>query len=394
MDSVIFNTHDVVLLMTAYQCILYSILLLAVSRGHMPKNLFLALFLFSHAAIPLDILINFGEEFRYVAMDISPNLFYVFGFAYWLEGPLLLWYTRSVLYKNYLPKKHEWVYLIPFAAYLIYEIAFYYSLSNDAKLSLQQGYDLALAPKYMNYVTLLRELIRLGFGIACVVEIRRYRARIRDNFSDIQSIDFKWLNLLVDGFLVLRVIAVLVALMILASIHSGFNLDFSSAGLAANYLAFLLVSVLIFFSLRHSSIIASVEESLVKPEANERAPYEKGDIDRLMQFIEKDKPYLQHSLTVDDLATAIGLSQKTLSAMINRHFGKNFYEFINGYRIDEARHILSRPDSERTSILDVLYAAGFNSKATFNTLFKKHTGMTPSEYRKRHAGVCSSQNIP
>jgi len=384
MDSIIFNTHDVVLLMTAYQCILYSILLLMACRGHMPRNLFLALFLLSHAAIPLDILINFGKEFRYVAMDISPNLFYVFGFAYWLEGPLLLWYTRSVLYKDYRPKKNEWIYLVPFVVYLIYEIAFYYSLSSEEKLALQLGYDLTLAPQYMNYVTLVREIIRLCFGIACVLEIHRYRTRIRDNFSDIQSIDFRWLNLLVDGFLILRVIAVLVALMILASIHSGFNLDFSTVGLTANYLAFLLVSVLIFFSLRHSSIIASVEESLVKPTNGEKVPYGQNDIERLLQLMDTQKPYLQHSLTVDELAGAVGLDQKTLSSMINRHFGKNFYEFINSYRIEWARQLLKDEQHRHSSILDILYESGFNSKATFNTLFKRRVGLTPSEYRKRH----------
>lgn len=387
MDTVIFNTHDVVLLMTAYQCLLFAVLLLAVNCGHMPKNLFLALFLLSHAAIPLDILINFGEEFRFVAMEISPNLFYVFGFAYWLEGPLLLWYTRSVIYRNYRPNSWEWIYLVPFLAYVIYEIAFYYSLSVEAKLALQQEYDLMLAPQYMNYITLVRDLIRLGFGIACVVEIRRYRAGIRDSFSEVQAMDFRWLNLLVDGFLILRIIAVIVAVMILASIHLDLTLDFSSVGLTANYLAFLLVSVLIFFSLRYSSVVSKVDESTLKLSSSAKTPFEDKDIQRVLTTMSADKPYLQPSLTIEELARLVSLPPKTLSSMINRHFGKNFYEFINGYRIEEARELLSHSEEERANILDILYASGFNSKATFNTLFKKRTGITPSEYRKRYSGT-------
>ncbi|WP_049723386.1 helix-turn-helix domain-containing protein [Gilvimarinus polysaccharolyticus] len=383
MDSVIFNTHDVVLLMTAYQCILYAILLLALSRGHMPQNLFLALFLLSHAAIPLDILINFGAEFRAVALEASPNLFYIFGFAYWIEGPLLLWYTRSVVYRNYRPRSWELLYLLPFCAYVIYEIVFYYTLSSDSKLALQQGYELTLAPKYMNYVTFFRELIRLSFGIACVLEIRRYRARIRDSFSDIQAMDFKWLNLLVDGFLVLRIIAIVVASMILASIHFGLTLDFSSVGLTANYLAFLLVSVLIFFSLRHSSVVGAVDESLIKHSPSDKAPFNDDDIERLLRYMNTERPYLQHSLTIDQLACSLDMPQKTLSAMINRHFGRNFFEFINSYRITTAKELLQAPDKQSMNVLDILYEAGFNSKATFNTLFKKTVGVTPSEYRKR-----------
>lgn len=382
MESVVFNTHDVVLLMTAYQCILYAILLMALSHEQMPKNLFLALFLLSWAAIPLDILINFGAEFRNVALEISPNLFYIFGFAYWLEGPLLLWYTRSAIYRNYRPKKHEWLYLLPFIVYVCYEIFFYYSLSAPEKLSLQQGYDLATAPKYMNYVTFFREVFRLAFGIACLVEIRRYRATIRDTFSDIRSIDFSWLNLLVMGFLVLRILAFVVATMILGSIHFGLDMDFSSMGLTANYLAFILISMLIFFSLKHSSLIGGVNEELAKAAPRERELFDDDQIQKLLDHMRRRKPYLQHSLTLDQLAGQLDMNPKLLSNIINRHFNRNFFEFINHYRIEEAKRLL--PDS-RTNVLDTLYAAGFNSKSTFNSLFKKSVGMTPSDYRKKYA---------
>ncbi|MBU2885293.1 helix-turn-helix domain-containing protein [Gilvimarinus agarilyticus] len=387
MDSVLFNTHDVVLLMTAYQCVLYALLLLAVSRGHLPRNLFLALFLLSHAAIPLDILINFGEEFRFVALEFSPNLFYVFGFAYWLEGPLLLWYTRSSLYKNYRPRLYEYIYLLPFFLYLAYEILFYYSLSDDVKTALQQGYDLAVAPKYMNYVTFAREILRVIFGVLCVIEIRRYRSHIRQNFSDIQSIDFRWLNLLVDGFLVLRIIAVIVSLMILCSVHFGLSFDFRTMGLTANYLTFLLVSVLIFFSLRHSALVGTVDESQAKKQEPEKVTFNDKEVRGLLELMEKKSPHLHHALTVEELANMVGVPTKTLSAIFNRHFGKNFYEFINSYRIDKAQALLSDPDHKNRSILDILYDSGFNSKATFNTLFKKRVGMTPTDYRKQQLKI-------
>lgn len=381
-ESVIFNTHDVVLLMTTYQCILYAILLVALSgesREHLVRNLFLTLFLLACAAIPLDLLINFGAEFRNVALDISPNLFYLFGFAYWLDGPLLLWYTRSVLYKNYRPKKYESLYLLPFLAYLCYEIIFYYSLSPEAKLALQQGYDLATAPRYMNYVTFFREAFRLAFGIACVIEIRRYRATIRDTFSDVQAIDFRWLNLLVIGFLLLRVLTVVMATMLLATIHFGFGMNFGSVGLAGNYLTFLLISMLIFFSLKHSSVVGGMEERS-KDGSWERERFDEAHIQKLLDYMEQEKPYLQHSLTIDQLAEQVSMSPRLLSSIMNRYFKRNFFEFVNQYRIEEAKRLLAQ---RGMSVLDVLYSAGFNSKSTFNMLFKKSVGMPPSDYRKK-----------
>lgn len=382
LESVIFNTHDVVLLMTAYQCILYAVLLAVLSgenSEHLLRNLFLALFLLSCAAIPLDLLINFGAKFRTVALGISPNLFYVFGFAYWLDGPLLLWYTRSALYKNYRPKKRELLYLLPFLAYMSYEILFYYSLSPEAKLALQQGYKLATAPKYMNYVTFFREVFRLAFGIACLVEIRRYRATIRDTFSDIQAIDFRWLNLLVIGFLALRVLTVTMAAMLIATIHFGFRTHYGSVGLAGNYLTFLLVSMLIFFSLKHSSVVGGMEEQPGNG-SWEKERFDEAHIQKLLGHMEQAKPYLQHSLTIDQLADQVGMSSRLLSSIMNRYFNRNFFEFINQYRIEEAKRLLRR---NGTSVLDVLYAAGFNSKSTFNMLFKKNVGMPPSDYRKK-----------
>lgn len=381
-ESVIFNTHDVVLLMTAYQCILYAILLVALSGEsgeHLLRNLFLVLFLLSCAAIPMDLLINFGAEFRNVALETSPNLFYIFGFAYWLDGPLLLWYTRSVLYKNYRPKKHEWLYLLPFIAYLCYEILFYYSLSPEAKLALQQGYDLATAPKYMNYVTFFREVFRFAFGVTCLIEIRRYRATIRDTFSDVQAIDFRWLNLLVIGFLLLRVLNVIMAVMLLATIHFGFSANFGSVGLAGNYLTFFLISMLIFFSLKHSSVVGGMEEQ-AKANAWEKERFDEVHIQKLLGHMEQEKPYLQHSLTIDHLAEQVGMSTRLLSSIMNRHFNRNFFEFINQYRIEEAKRLLAQ---QGMNVLDILYAAGFNSKSTFNMLFKKSVGMPPSDYRKK-----------
>ncbi len=170
MYQVIFNTHDVVLLMTAYQCILFAILLLTMKREKPLSNFFLAFFLLQQAAIPLDILISFGAEFRNVALNWSPNLFYVFGFGYWLEAPFLLWYTRSLIYKDYRLTKKDLFYLIPFFSYLIYQVLFYYRLELQDKQHLQEDYNLFSAPYYMNYVTLFRELFRAALG--CYVHFR------------------------------------------------------------------------------------------------------------------------------------------------------------------------------------------------------------------------------
>lgn len=389
MYDVIFNTHDVVLLMTAYQCILFALLLLTIKRDKYIRNVFLAFFLLQQAAIPLDILISFGAEFRHIAIKWSPDLFYVFGFGYWLEGPLLLWYTRSLIYKDYHLRVKDIIYLLPFIAYAGYQLIFYYSLDVSDKVSIQEEYDLAVAPQIMNYVTLLRELFRVALGVICLIEIKRYTQHIRTNFSDIDKIDLTWLKILVIGFLAIRTWAVLVAAMIILSISFGIGTNFEIMGLIGNYTTFFMVSVLIFFGLGHSSVFEGLEqrqtpgEEPVKDEpeqAKEKITPEL--IAQITQYMEAEKPYLTPALTLEKLAIQMRIPARLLSNIINRHFNCNFFEFINSYRIDEAKCMLSNQNQSEKTVLDIMLDVGFNSKTTFNTLFKKKVGMTPSEYRK------------
>ena len=391
MYDVIFNTHDVVLLMTAYQCILFALLLLTIKRDKYIRNVFLAFFLLQQAAIPLDILISFGAEFRHIAIKWSPDLFYVFGFGYWLEGPLLLWYTRSLIYKDYHLRVKDIIYLLPFIAYAGYQLIFYYSLDVSDKVSIQEEYDLAVAPQIMNYVTLFRELFRVALGVICLIEIKRYTQHIRTNFSDIDKIDLTWLKILVIGFLAIRSWAVLVAAMIILSISFGISTNFEIMGLAGNYITFLLVSILIFFGLGHSSVFEGLElRSPQEPEStkDEQEPEEQKDkikpemIEQLARHMETEKPYLTPALTLDKLASQLRLQPRLLSNIINRHFECNFFEFINSYRVEEAKRMLADKQYADKNMLDIMLDVGFNSKATFNTLFKKKAGMTPSEYRK------------
>ena len=391
MYEVIFNTHDVVLLMTAYQCILFALLLLTIKREHYIRNVFLAFFLLQQAAIPLDILISFGAEFRHIAIEWSPNLFYVFGFGYWLEGPLLLWYTRSLIYKNYRLRLKDIVYLLPFILYVGYQLIFYYSLDVTDKKIIQEEYDLNLAPQIMNYVTLFREAFRVALGVLCLIEIKRYTQHIHTNFSDIDKIDLTWLKILVTGFLVIRTWAVIVAAMIILSISFGITTDFETMGLLGNYTTFLLVSVLIFFGLGHSSVFEGLEQrqnNEPEPVKDEQEPENQKDkirpelIDQVSRHMETEKPYLTPALTLEKLAGQLRIQPRLLSNIINRHFDCNFFEFINSYRVEEAKRMLADNNHADKTMLDIMLDVGFNSKATFNTLFKKKVGMTPSEYRK------------
>jgi AraC-like DNA-binding protein len=106
--------------------------------------------------------------------------------------------------------------------------------------------------------------------------------------------------------------------------------------------------------------------------------------EKLLQYMEADKPYLKSDLKISELADALGVPAYQLSQTINDGFLVNFYDFINKYRIEEAKKLLIG-DTRNYKILAIAYEVGFNSKATFNRVFKSSTGLTPSDFRERFA---------
>lgn len=107
---------------------------------------------------------------------------------------------------------------------------------------------------------------------------------------------------------------------------------------------------------------------------------------RLREMMEKDKVYLDADLTLKKLAKPLNVHYNHLSQIINERMGKSFNDFINSYRIQEAKVKLSNPAEGKKTILEIAYETGFYSKSVFNTAFKKFTGMTPSQFRKEKKG--------
>jgi AraC-like DNA-binding protein len=102
--------------------------------------------------------------------------------------------------------------------------------------------------------------------------------------------------------------------------------------------------------------------------------------DQLVSYIEKEKPYMNPELSLPAVAVSLEASRNQLSEVINKVHNKNFYEFINAYRVEEVKNLMADPKNKHFKLISLAYDAGFNSKATFNRIFKQMTGMTPSEY--------------
>jgi AraC-like DNA-binding protein len=121
------------------------------------------------------------------------------------------------------------------------------------------------------------------------------------------------------------------------------------------------------------------ERSGVDPERARR------HLDALIALMETERPYRDGDLTLHDLAGRLGISAHNLSEVLNTQVGRSFYDFVNGYRVEEVKEKLGDPRTAYLKLVAIASDAGFNSKSAFNAAFKRHAGMTPSEYRRRSA---------
>ena len=228
------------------------------------------------------------------------------------------------------------------------------------------------------------------YSILSFIEIRRHQARLRDVVSyTSEKMTLNWLKILSITFYVGFLIVFILG---------GINIIAGLLHFDPYILTFIFIS---FFSFAYSFYAIRQPEILNYPAS---PPEEDGDavqkgpekyaksglrdeqaeeyLTRLLNYMEEEKPYLDSDLTILDLSKKTGIPRHYITEVLNEKHGRNFFTFINEYRVKEVISLINDPKYQHYTILAIAFDAGFNSKSTFNTIFKASSGKTPSEYRK------------
>ena len=381
MSNAIFNFHDSLLLATTFQSLIFVFLIAVIKKDLHLSDYFLIGFFLAQAAIPVHLLILYGDVFRVVAVEQSPHLFQLFDIAYWIEGPLLLWYTRSLLYIDFKLHLSDILYVFPAVFYIIYSLTTFHSWEVAEQINYIDHYLDLKAPSVPHLLEATRGIIFVCFAVMSLIEVYRARNQVHHRYSNIEKDNFAWLAILIIAFIILRVWILLIVVIAFIEPHLDDDL-FDTLGLSGNYLMFLVINVLIFFSITRSAIFAGKLSRLDLHSENEAIDIDPELTERIQRHMDNGKPYLNHYLNLDELANQLSMHPRALSMAIKHNFNTNFYEFINSYRIDESKRLFQDSQYNYRTIIEILSDAGFNSKATFNSIFKKTTGMTPTQYRR------------
>lgn len=385
MDTVLFNFHDVLMLLTAFQCLLFAVLLSATKNNNSLSNWLLVAFLFCHFLIPMHELTFWGKQFRIWLLELSPNVFFLFSHAYFLDGPLIYFFVRALLYKDFCLKKvHAW-HLLPVAIYAAHMLQSFYLQDHATKSWLIESQHIAYSSPHL-YFEAIGRFLRIGYVLWCFSLVFNYRRQLQQERANLRTSEVAWLKLMLVSFLVIfGWDGALLSIKLYGLLTSNFNLELLNVvGLSSYYLNFTAINILIFLRFTSFSAVPTVNETPIF-EAKEEKLYSVDNeiMLQLEQLMTVQKFYANPDITLDKLAEAAGYPAKKVSLTIKQCFQLNFYEYVNSHRITAAKVLLADHGPHTKSITDIYFAVGFNSKSVFNTFFKRMEGMTPSQFRER-----------
>ncbi|WBS73526.1 helix-turn-helix domain-containing protein [Elizabethkingia meningoseptica] len=243
--------------------------------------------------------------------------------------------------------------------------------------------------KLINIITMLIAVVHnLPYIAIIYFKIRKHQKRIETISSDTESINLQWLIKLSLLLFITIVITVCYELFnaFIYKMHQNLAMD----------LLFLFIVYSSFYHILRQKEIYPVSkmqlEELLSIELESEEKTEKKKLipdqdfealkQELLSLMETQKPYLDGELNLLKLSELININAHQLSYLLNNGFNENFFQFVNKYRVEHAKKLLSGDPSKKFSILGIAFESGFNSKTSFNTIFKKTMGITPSEFRK------------
>jgi len=379
MPKITIEIIDIIVLFGAGQGLILAFILVSTKRLRKMSNFFLAILLFTLALLTFT---NTFETNYY--RDIFPDFQYIPSFWLTLIPTSVYFYIKYLINPDYKWKKTDWLFLIPFViefAHRVYRYIYYKTVRPYTHEENLQFY----------FETNIYESIAVIASFAVVVyaikELKKYEDRLYEIYSEVEDKSLKWLRTcLIFGFALIALWGVLTIL----------DFDYREYQQYLEKTLLLGLSILMYYigysmiirqGLLDTSIFAIANDSLenqMPDQNNGKELSQKTDehYRKLKALLEQENLYRDPSLNMSMLSDKTGLSNGYLSQIINQKHKLNFFDFVNSYRVEDVKDKMSDPAYGHYTLLGLAQEAGFKSKSTFNSVFKKMTGKTPSAYRK------------
>ena len=298
-----------------------------------------------------------------------------------LQIPAFYLYVLSVSYSDFKWKPKYLVHLLPFLIANLALVPRFYSVNLTAKLDFIVNRQDMIELQFTHWLFHLQVVV---YFTAVFLLLRKAKKLYLENNSGESLSSYHWL------FQFTSVLTVFYLVVILKNVFKFSDYphvsDWIKIGILVSQL--FIICWYLYKALNNPGLFRNIdsklklvsdlilEEKTIEPETlNE-------DLLKLKKYMTDEKPFLNPDLKIQDISKEMNVPVRELSVLINHQLRQLFYDFVNTYRIENAMEILKDSSKSKVTILEILYEVGFNSKSSFNTAFKKHTGNTPTEYRK------------
>jgi len=327
-------------------------------------------------------------EMIFALINITGIEMYSFPFVPFTYGPLLFLYTKFMTKPE---KEFNWfslLHFVPFIAFFTVSVIFRSEpLVRDLRSFFRPDKLMSLRIIYsVSFFLSITIYSSLTF-----IEIKRHQDNLKNLVSfTSQRITLNWLKILsISFYMTCFVLFILGGLNMIGNI-----IPFDPYFVIFGFIALFSI-VYSFYGIKQPVIFGEVvlrdidgkkETERYSKSGLKDAQAEKY-LKKIIDYMETNKPYLDGGLTIHDLSVKTGISRHHITQVLNEKYKRNFFTFINEYRIKEVMERFSDPKFNHYTILAIAMDAGFNSKTTFNSFFKNQTGLTPSEYRQKMTGI-------
>jgi AraC-like DNA-binding protein len=301
-----------------------------------------------------------------------------------LHGPMLYLYILYSLRPNHKFNWKIYIHFVPALLSWLLLIEFIFFYSAEEQLMVIRGE----VDNYASFfsISIVAIIISgIAYPIYSYILLNKHQNFISTNFSYKELINLNWLKYCIWG---IGIIYLVVAFLKPLNSWTGIEIDFNTDMIVYS-LVILFIFFLGYFGIRHQGIFSSDNRSDRIVEPKTAGEYKKSGLKEedavkyykeLLELMEQKKPFLEPKLTLSNLADELDISVNHLSQIINQYEEKNFFDFVNIYRVDEFKKRVLDPANDNYSILAIALDSGFNSKSSFNQVFKKLTGETPSQF--------------
>jgi len=304
-------------------------------------------------------------------------------------GPLYLFYCRYLLYKDYHTSYKSLVHFIPAVAVLLLMLPFYLVPATE-KVAYMQGLSsngtlkIPIGQLVFMAVHVFQTAAYVWVSYQFINKREEDLKRISSDVFAVKKLD--WLRSFSFYFAVYQLLYLV--LVVVLTFAKSFQIQVDYVMLFITSVSLYLIGYVaignpeIFRGTQELDTTESFDNDAAPPKNGNRFPALK---EKLLLYMETNKPYLKSDLKISELADSLDVPYYHLSQLINSEFSVNFYDFINKYRVEEAKKLLVE-DTRNYKILAIAFEVGFNSKATFNRVFKNATDLTPSEFKEKYSG--------